>query len=235
MTGKSNNEDELIDLSHPPEPRKDEPKPDLEPDEKERFHALEFQDRGEKREGRGTDETDRSELGRDLWLRQSKRRSEEGAGHVGPESFRPPVPKERIFHAGGSLPVQGEEDDVSGLGSFSETQDPEPPVSLTRSKLDVDTEDWDSFSDHRNIFRENAWARNPGNIALAILVSVGLIYYFPGRFTFILVAIIFTIFSSYWLYPRNRYGYRYNMDWDANADPVGCGSRYGYYSRWWWW
>lgn len=235
MTDKIDNDDGLIDLSHPPKPTPDQPKPDVDPDEEKRFHALEFENREKTGVSRTEEENERAKRGKELWKKQLKT-SEREHVHVEPGSFAPPPPKEAIFHSVGDLPSREGRDDLSGSGSFIDSSDPEPPVSLKRSKLDVDTDDWSQFSDRRNIFRENAWARNPGNIALAILVSVALMYFYPGRITFLLGALIFTVFTSYWLAPWNRDRYRYNMDWEADADPVGCGGRgYGYRSWWWWW
>jgi hypothetical protein len=114
------------------------------------------------------------------------------------------------------------------MGSFDES-DTQPPHLGPRPE-EVD-DDWNStITPGPRVYREMSWTRHPIVVTLVIAAVVA-IFFFGSRHGFrswgTLLGIL--IITSYWVYPWTRY--RYNMDWESDADPIGCLYPYG----WPWW
>jgi hypothetical protein len=148
--------------------------------------------------------------------------------------FAPPPPKAAIFHRVDNPDSVSRGGDLQGSGSYVDASDEaKTPVAPRKSGLDfIDRDDTDPLGQAtRGTFSEMAWTRHP--VTVAIVVALLLLLYFgpydlgiPRFALYIIVGVI----SAYWLAPWHRYQYRYNMDWQADADPTGC-----LYSGWRWW
>jgi len=77
------------------------------------------------------------------------------------------------------------------------------------------------------------WINHPIIVAIIAATLIFCYFFLPDRspLWWIVIAIALLI-VPYWTYNWPRYRYRYNMEWEPDAEPTGC--LYPSW-RWWWW
>ena len=131
-----------------------------------------------------------------------------------PDLFAPSAPTEAIFHTRDLPPAE----------TFCE------PTKLSLEQK-LEQADQLPVRSGPEIYRGLRWVSRPVTWIVAIilvLLIMGHVSWWIGRW---LVLGILAFVTSYSIYPRNAFRRRYNMDWEADADPTGCFNRW----YWFWW
>ena len=136
----------------------------------------------------------------------------------------PPPPKAHIFRENNRDPHL----------DFRDSSHRWEDVKSTGGKVNRD-EKYDYQNPNKKPIRYpwNTWINHP--IIVALICATLIFFEFRseeydtlGWITLIVALII----VPYWTYNGPRYRYRYNMEWEPDAEPTGC--LYPSW-RWWWW
>ena len=149
----------------------------------------------------------------------------DGPEDGGTNPFAPPPPKARIFH------------EINGDGLLKDASDPVGWIESTPHKRTPYDQNYDYETPYRRRKGKYPWAtwlNHPITVALIAATLVfgyfALPYGSPLRWLILFTVILIV---PYWTYNWPRYRYRYNMDWESNAEPTGCLWPYWYWWRWW--
>ena len=137
------------------------------------------------------------------------------------DDFSPPPPSGRVFHTDDSNP-----DDLEYSGVSIRP-------STAFSILDHD-ERYDYQLPYRKITDRSMWkwAQHPIVATISFCVTIYGFFFTETYSFFWCMAMLSALYiGQYTVVKRSRHQKRYNMEWQADAEPTGC---FNAYDRYWW-